>query len=231
MPLLYDTLPVPGLVLAACARNGAARSKQRPIGITCAARGALRPQIRSHIQVQHMRRTIFPAGPRNHSPSPQTLGPPSLCLSRALWGARMVSVNSYSNPEVGCVDTVPPPSEQRFHSQENLSPHIKPKKLQCRHWCVYPTYYIPLMVILTLEWTTASTNVYAKTSSVIHNGIIRTHSRLNPILCNYEALTDHFAALDLVSLIATYRFPKTNKHNSGYLMLGFTWTLQILWLL
>ena len=28
------------------------------------------------------------------------------------------------------------PSEQRFHSQENLAPHVNPKTTDCRYWCV-----------------------------------------------------------------------------------------------
>ena len=36
-------------------------------------------------------------------------------------------------------------SEQRFHSQENLSPHIHPKTSDCPHWCVYKLHIVSFL--------------------------------------------------------------------------------------
>lgn len=33
-------------------------------------------------------------------------------------------------------------SRQRFHSQENLTPHLKPKKMSCPRWLVLAVQYV-----------------------------------------------------------------------------------------
>jgi len=50
-------------------------------------------------------------------------------------GATVSRMSFLDVPDVSC-------SPQRFHSQENLTPHVKPKMVSCPHWLVPTLQYI-----------------------------------------------------------------------------------------
>ena len=50
-------------------------------------------------------------------------------------GATLFRVPLLDVPDVSC-------SRQRFHSQENLTPHLNPKKMSCPHWLVLAVQYV-----------------------------------------------------------------------------------------
>ena len=50
-------------------------------------------------------------------------------------GAKLSRMSSLDVPDVPC-------SRQRFHSQENLTPHVKPKMVSCPRWLVLAVQYV-----------------------------------------------------------------------------------------
>jgi len=81
-----------------------------------------------------------------------------------------------------------------------------------------------------MKWTTATTNVCAKTSSATCTGTTRTNFKLNPTPCDYEVFTGDLPAPNLGSLFAAEVSKKTKATNTNSVWLftlGFNWALEI----